>query len=95
MSNRKSLLKIIMILISFFILNKNTLSSNKLPETNCFYTFLNRFNEINTVIGNLMWPLYTFKNIYWTIKDLKDRIQNENFIKKHNKEKENLFKKYY
>ena len=95
MSNRKSLLKIIMILISFFILNKNTLSSNKLPETNCFYTFLNRFNEINEVIGNLMWPLYTFKNIYWTIKDLKDRIQNENFIKKHNKEKENLFKKYY
>ena len=61
----------------------------------CFYTFLNRFNEINEVIGNLMWPLYTFKNIYWTIKDLKDRIQNENFIKKHNKEKENLFKKYY
>ena len=95
MSNRKSLLKIIMILISFFILNKNTSASDKLPETNCFYSFLNRFNEINTVIGNLMWPLYTFKNIYWTIKDLKDRIQDGNFIKKHNKEKENLFKKYY
>ena len=85
---------ILIITLIFCTTNKN-FPDEKLPETNCFYNFLNRFNEINNVIGNMLWPLYTFKNIFFTIKEIKDNIKTNDYVKKYNRNKEELFKKYY
>ena len=93
----KAILQLITIIIFCATIHGN---GSKLPEPgepggNRCYSCLNRWKQISEVIGYVAWPIDIIENLYRKITYFIDDINNRNEVKRINKTKEDLSRKYY